>query len=97
MSVRVIDHLALGALQRHFPGIDDLPTETTAGFPHVVVVGAGFGGITAVKTLRHAPCRITLIDRRNYHLFQPLLYQVATAALPPSDIATPTHAFSAAF
>lgn len=88
-GVLSVDHLALGALQRHFPGIDALPRETTAGFPHVVVVGAGFGGITAVKTLRHAPCRITLIDRRNYHLFQPLLYQVATAALPPSDIATP--------
>lgn len=59
------------------------------GMPHVVVVGAGFAGLTAVKALANAPCRVTLIDRRNYHLFQPLLYQVATAALSPADIATP--------
>jgi NADH:ubiquinone reductase (H+-translocating) len=57
--------------------------------PHVVVIGGGFGGVAAVQGLRHAPCRITLIDQRNHHLFQPLLYQVATAALSPADIATP--------
>ena len=60
--------------------------------PHVVVVGGGFGGIEAVRGLRRAPCRITLIDQRNYHLFQPLLYQVATAGLSPGDIATPVRA-----
>lgn len=59
------------------------------GKPHVVVVGAGFGGVAAVRGLRHSPCRVTLIDRRNYHLFQPLLYQVATAGLSPADIAAP--------
>jgi NADH dehydrogenase FAD-containing subunit len=57
--------------------------------PHVVVVGGGFGGIAAVRALRSTACRITLIDRRNHYLFQPLLYQVATAALSPADIATP--------
>ncbi len=57
--------------------------------PHVVVVGGGFGGIAAVRALRCTACRITLIDRRNHHLFQPLLYQVATAALSPADIAIP--------
>ena len=57
--------------------------------PHVVIVGAGFGGLTAARKLRKAPVRVTLIDRRNYHLFQPLLYQVATAGLSPADIATP--------
>jgi NADH dehydrogenase/putative oxidoreductase len=57
--------------------------------PHVVIVGGGFGGIAVAQGLRHAPCRVTLIDRRNYHLFQPLLYQVATAGLSPADIATP--------
>jgi NADH dehydrogenase FAD-containing subunit/uncharacterized membrane protein YphA (DoxX/SURF4 family) len=57
--------------------------------PHVVIVGGGFAGISAVRGLRGAPCRITLIDRRNHHLFQPLLYQVATASLSPADIATP--------
>ena len=56
---------------------------------HVVVVGGGFGGITAVRALRWTACRITLIDRRNHYLFQPLLYQVATAALSPADIAIP--------
>ena len=56
---------------------------------HVVIVGGGFGGLTAAKALRHRPVRITLLDRHNYHLFQPLLYQVATAALSPGDIASP--------
>jgi putative oxidoreductase len=57
--------------------------------PHVVIVGGGFGGVSAARGLAGAPCRITLVDRRNYHLFQPLLYQVATAGLSPADIATP--------
>jgi len=59
--------------------------------PHVVVVGAGFGGLNAVRALRGAPVHVTLIDRRNHHLFQPLLYQVATAALSPADIAYPVR------
>ncbi len=57
--------------------------------PHVVIVGAGFGGLTVAKTLAGAPVDITLIDRENHHLFQPLLYQVATASLSPADIAWP--------
>jgi NADH:quinone reductase (non-electrogenic) len=57
--------------------------------PRVVILGAGFGGLEAAKTLRRAPVAITLIDRQNYHCFQPLLYQVATAALSPADIAWP--------
>jgi NADH dehydrogenase len=57
--------------------------------PKVVILGAGFGGLEATKTLRRAPVEITLIDRQNYHCFQPLLYQVATAALSPADIAWP--------
>jgi NADH dehydrogenase len=60
--------------------------------PHVVVIGGGFGGLAAARALAHAPVRVTLIDRRNHHLFQPLLYQVATAALNPSDIAYPIRA-----
>lgn len=59
------------------------------GRPHVVVLGGGFGGLEVVRALRHAPCRITLVDRRNHHLFQPLLYQVATAGLSAPDIAAP--------
>ncbi len=58
-------------------------------WPHIVVVGAGFGGLAAVAKLKRLPVRITIIDKRNYHLFQPLLYQIATATLNPSDIATP--------
>ena len=57
--------------------------------PHVVIIGGGFGGLFAARALAHAPCRVTLVDLRNHHLFQPLLYQVATAVLNPSDIARP--------
>jgi NADH dehydrogenase len=56
---------------------------------HVVIVGGGFGGLYAARALRNAPVHVTLLDRRNHHLFQPLLYQVATAALSPGDIASP--------
>jgi NADH:ubiquinone reductase (H+-translocating) len=57
--------------------------------PHVVILGAGFGGLNAARALKRSLVRITLIDRANHHLFQPLLYQVATAALSPADISTP--------
>jgi len=57
--------------------------------PHVVIIGGGFGGLSAAQTLRNADVRVTLIDRRNHHVFQPLLYQVATATLSPGDIAAP--------
>lgn len=57
--------------------------------PRVVIVGAGFGGLSAARALAKANVRVTLIDRRNHHLFQPLLYQVATAGLSPNQIATP--------
>src|SRR5438093_9026210 len=60
--------------------------------PHVVIVGGGFGGLHAARRLKHAPVRVTLLDRRNFHLFQPLLYQVATGALSPANIAAPLRA-----
>jgi NADH dehydrogenase len=60
--------------------------------PHVVVIGGGFGGLAAARALAGAPVSVTLLDRRNHHLFQPLLYQVATAALNPGDIAYPIRA-----
>src|SRR5437867_4652803 len=60
--------------------------------PHVVIVGAGFGGLSAARSLARAPVRVTVVDRRNHHLLQPLLYQVATAALSPGDIAYPIRA-----
>jgi len=56
---------------------------------HVVIIGGGFGGLAAARALRNEPVEVTLLDRRNHHLFQPLLYQVATAGLAPSDIAEP--------
>ena len=58
----------------------------------MVVLGGGFGGLYAARTLARANVRVILVDRRNYHLFQPLLYQVATAALSPGDIAEPLRA-----
>jgi NADH dehydrogenase len=67
-------------------------TRSQSDLPHVLIVGAGFGGLYAAKALAGAPVRITVIDRRNHHLFQPLLYQVATAGLSPGDIAHPIRA-----
>src|SRR5437660_11015623 len=60
--------------------------------PRVVIIGAGFGGLEAAKKLACEEIKLTVIDRTNYHLFQPLLYQVATAALSPADIAAPVRA-----
>jgi NADH:ubiquinone reductase (H+-translocating) len=60
-----------------------------AASPKVVIIGAGFGGLSVAKQLAHAPFDLTIVDRHNYHLFQPLLYQVATAGLSPADIASP--------
>jgi NADH dehydrogenase len=62
---------------------------TGGGLPHVVILGGGFGGLFAARALARAPVRVTLLDRSNHHTFQPLLYQVATAGLNPSDIAVP--------
>lgn len=60
--------------------------------PHVVIIGGGFGGLAAARALKNAPVQMTVIDRSNHHLFQPLLYQVATAGLSPADIAAPIRA-----
>jgi NADH dehydrogenase len=62
---------------------------TTSHRPHVVIIGGGFGGLSAARAFRHAPVNVTLVDRNNHHTFQPLLYQVATATLNPSDITAP--------
>jgi len=63
---------------------------------HVVILGGGFGGLSAARALKNAPLDVTLLDRRNYHLFQPLLYQVATGSLSPANIAEPAQYFEAA-
>src|SRR6058998_2044143 len=65
--------------------------------PHVIIIGAGFGGLQAAKKLGRKNVRVTVIDRTNYHLFQPLLYQVATAALSPADIAAPVRSVLSKF
>jgi NADH dehydrogenase FAD-containing subunit/uncharacterized membrane protein YphA (DoxX/SURF4 family) len=80
-----LDRLIVRWLHRESP--------TDEGAPHVVIVGAGFGGMACALGLRHERARVTLVDRHNYHLFQPLLYQVATGGLSPADIATPIRAF----
>jgi NADH:quinone reductase (non-electrogenic) len=64
-------------------------TPNSSTFPRVVIIGAGFGGLSTAKQLAQAPFDVTVVDRHNYHLFQPLLYQVATAGLSPGDIASP--------
>src|SRR5947209_8839918 len=63
--------------------------DESEGRHRVVIVGGGFGGLYAAKSLGRAPVSLTLIDRRNFHLFQPLLYQVATGSLSPGEIAAP--------
>ena len=76
-------------MKRQFPELVGRPAFSLDGLPRVVIVGAGFAGLSCAMELRRARASVTLIDRGNYHLFQPLLYQVATAALSPGDIATP--------
>ena len=69
--------------------LGSIPPPPPPGHPRVVILGGGFGGLAAAKALRRAPVAVTLVDRRNHHVFQPLLYQVATAGLSPGDIASP--------
>ena len=86
-----LDGWIVGRIARRYPHLFRPPDWDDESLPHVVIVGAGFGGLAAARALRQSPCRVTLIDRRNYHLFQPLLYQVATAGLSPADIAMPVR------
>jgi putative oxidoreductase len=76
-----LDRLILAMANRRVAPAEDAP--------HIVIVGAGFGGMACAEGLRHEQARVTLIDQHNFHLFQPLLYQVATGNLSPADIATP--------
>src|SRR5690242_3041516 len=71
------------------------PNIPESGYPRVVIIGAGFAGINLVKALRKKPFQVVMINRNNYHLFQPLLYQVAMAGLEASSIAFPVRAIFA--
>jgi putative oxidoreductase len=84
-----VDAAAGRLLIRRYPQLQGKPAFSLDGLPRVVVVGAGFGGLACATALRRVRAAVTLIDRGNHHLFQPLLYQVATAALSPCDIAAP--------
>jgi NADH dehydrogenase/putative oxidoreductase len=86
-----IDQTVLRLRERFFLAGKSVSLRSVQGLPRVVIVGAGFGGLRCAQALRDAAVAVTLIDRTNFHLFQPLLYQVATAALSPGDIATPAR------
>lgn len=86
-----VDDWMVARLAKRYSHLFRPPDWDDERLPHVVIVGAGFGGLAAARAFRQSPCRVTLIDRRNYHLFQPLLYQVATAGLSPADIAMPVR------
>ena len=86
-----LDGLIEHGLRRRFPQLEGKPAFDLESVPRVVIVGAGFGGLSCAMALTRARVAVTLIDRNNYHLFQPLLYQVATAGLSPGDIATPVR------
>ena len=86
-----LDRIVTALLRKRFPQLDLRDLRSLEGLPRVVIVGAGFGGIRCAASLRKTSATVTLIDRANYHLFQPLLYQVATAALSPGDIAAPVR------
>jgi NADH dehydrogenase/putative oxidoreductase len=86
-----VDQSVLRLRDRFFPAPRSYGLNSLRELPRVVIVGAGFGGLRCAEGLRQVAAAVTLIDRTNYHLFQPLLYQVATAALSPGDIATPSR------
>jgi len=85
------DALVARALRAKFPQLAGRPAFELDRAPRVVIVGAGFGGLACAAALARARVAVTLVDRHNYHLFQPLLYQVATASLSPGDIAAPVR------
>ena len=82
-------------LTKSFPPEHPIVADAPNRRLHVLIVGAGFAGVAAAHALRHADVEILLVDRRNHHIFQPLLYQVATAVLAPAEIATPIRQLEA--
>ncbi len=86
-----LDRVGQRLLGRYFPQSNLRDPRSLQGLPRVVIVGAGFAGMSCAAALRNSRVAVTLIDRANFHLFQPLLYQVATAAISPGDIASPVR------
>ncbi|HQR52923.1 MAG TPA: NAD(P)/FAD-dependent oxidoreductase, partial [Burkholderiales bacterium] len=84
-----LDALIERHLERQYPQLAGRPAFALDAVPRIVIVGAGFGGLACAARLARLPVQVTIVDRQNYHLFQPLLYQVATTALSPGDIAVP--------
>jgi NADH:ubiquinone reductase (H+-translocating) len=82
-------HYNLADRWRHLRSPRNDQTTISGSRPHIIIVGAGFGGLTAAKNLADEPVTVTIVDGHNYHLFQPLLYQIATASLSPADITSP--------
>src|SRR5260370_17688950 len=82
-------------LTKCFPPEKPIVSNAARSKKRVLIVGGGFAGIAAARALKRTDVEITLIDRRNHHIFQPLLYQVATAVLAPSEIAAPIHQLEA--
>lgn len=87
-----LDHGIRHGLRRKLRTLLNEEREKQGKLPEVVIIGGGFGGVAAAKALKTTACHVTLIDKHNYHLFQPLLYQVATAGLSPAEIAAPIRA-----
>jgi NADPH-dependent 2,4-dienoyl-CoA reductase/sulfur reductase-like enzyme len=87
---------AMDGLIEHFTKVEPTSVSVVSRRPRVVIIGAGFGGLATAMRLKRTDADVMVVDRRNHHLFQPLLYQVATAALSPADIAAPIPASSRA-
>src|SRR4030095_3321433 len=83
------DNACGSTLGRDMRGVNKAATMSSNPLPRILIVGGGFAGIAAAKALREARAQVAVVDRRNHHVFQPLLYQVATASLSPAEISSP--------
>src|ERR1700682_3913860 len=95
LALEIVGASMTTVLTKSFPQEKPPVTKGAPGKNRVLIVGGGFAGIAAARALKRADVEITLVDRRNHHIFQPLLYQVATAVLSPSEIAAPIRQLEA--